>query len=231
MVESEPAEGLLAHDVRHAIQVALAGLELARVEGKALLEVAREGLESALALLSAALETSAEPALPHPITKDVFFVLDLACYDSGADSPLLLDVQASPFIAADRWIVRRALLNVVLNARAASPHGGAVTIQVREENGSAVVRVRDHGSGISREDLERIAAGETLPRDEGHGMGLLGSAKAIAAIGGRLELESSAGRGTIATLRLPAIERAGLLGHARERSSWNPANPRSTPFA
>jgi signal transduction histidine kinase len=72
----------------------------------------------------------------------------------------------------------------------------------------AVIRVGDHGPGISAADLPRVTEpffrGDRA-RSSGGGSGLgLATARAIAeSHGGSLEIISEPGRGTVATIRLP----------------------------
>ena len=78
------------------------------------------------------------------------------------------------------------------------------------------LKVVDTGIGIAPEDIERALApfqqvdGDLNRRYEGTGLGLTITTSLVQLHGGRLELESEVGKGTTATVRLPAwrIERA-----------------------
>ncbi len=130
-----------------------------------------------------------------------------------------------PQVAGDRAEFETALVNLVLNARDATPEGGPIRVTVyREapddpaalaeaeiEGGTAgarrivAVAVSDEGAGMDDETLAR--AGEpfftTKPIGEGTGLGLA-TARAFAEnAGGTLEIASVAGAGARITLRLP----------------------------
>jgi signal transduction histidine kinase len=205
----------VAHDVRNLLHGALLGLERTALATDTSLDDAREAIGAAHSILQAAAQAAGE-RLPRPITKDVLFVLDLWC-GPGAGGPVALQIHAAPLVVADRWAVRRAILNLLFNARAASLATSPICVEVSSEPGEAVIRIRDRGRGLEASVLERLRTPEPPPAGEIHGLGLAGTTRAIEAIGGRLELESSLGRGTTATLRLPAIDRRGAT---EERTTW-----------
>ncbi|MFN0156600.1 MAG: sensor histidine kinase [Bacteroidota bacterium] len=59
-------------------------------------------------------------------------------------------------IVGDKVRLRQLLLNLVDNAIKYTPEGGAVTLAVERRNGSAILKVRDTGIGIPKEDQERV---------------------------------------------------------------------------
>lgn len=99
--------------------------------------------------------------------------------------------------------------NLIDNAVRHTPEGGRVHVALHEENGEAVIAVRDTGTGISHRDQERIferfyRVDSARSRNTG-GTGLgLSIAKHIAGIhGGSIEVDSKLGKGAIFTVRLP----------------------------
>ena len=92
--------------------------------------------------------------------------------------------------------------------------GGRVTVSVEHDAMDGVkISVSDTGIGIAPHDLPKVvqpfgslARNATLSRRrEGTGLGLPLSKSLIEMHGGRLEIVSEIGRGTIATVRLPPI--------------------------
>ncbi len=105
-----------------------------------------------------------------------------------------------------------ALVNLVINARDAMPQGGSIHIAARQMattgNGAGPacqVRVRDTGSGIPTELLQRVTEPFFTTKDDAHGTGLgLSMVKAfIERSGGDLAIESAVGQGTSVILSLP----------------------------
>jgi len=87
-------------------------------------------------------------------------------------------------------IVQEALTNAVRHGRAS-----AIDVQVRERDGAAEAVVRDDGIGFD--------ARESLSRRGEPGLGLLGMRERAEALGGRLDLDSSPGRGTAVSVIIP----------------------------
>ena len=108
------------------------------------------------------------------------------------------------------WPVRavaHAVVNLVRNAAQASSEQDQVVLEGRT-NGDGRVRIDviDRGAGMSRDHLAR--AGEpfftTKPAGTGTGLGLFVARSTIEQLGGTLGLTSEPGRGTTATILLPA---------------------------
>ncbi|TDB38276.1 MAG: hybrid sensor histidine kinase/response regulator [Actinobacteria bacterium] len=101
------------------------------------------------------------------------------------------------------------LLNLTSNAVKYTQHG-AVTLRVHQTGNTVTFSVEDTGPGISEELLESIFSeftrGERTPDQsaEGTGLGLAISRGLAEMLGGRIEVQSEVGRGSIFTLLLPA---------------------------
>jgi signal transduction histidine kinase len=93
------------------------------------------------------------------------------------------------------------------NALSYTPEGGAIRLDVREDEGAAVLCVRDTGHGFS--DTERAIVGEGFVRfyrsgaPSGAGLGLAIATALARGMGGALAIGSARGAGTVAELRLP----------------------------
>jgi len=111
-------------------------------------------------------------------------------------------------LRGDRTRVLQALANLVDNAVKYTPAGGEVVLAARPEGPSVAVTVTDTGIGIPPEDLphvwERLFRGDRSRSERGLGLGL-SLVRAIAtAHGGEVAVESTLGRGSRFTVRLPA---------------------------
>ena len=142
-------------------------------------------------------------------------------------SDLVFEVSVEPhdmILEADDRLIRQCLLNLLSNAIKFTPAGGRVRVSATVDgNGCLELSVGDTGIGIEQSDLATIL----LPFGQvekaynrthaGAGLGLPLVRKFVELHGGRLEIDSNPGVGTIATLRLPA-ERL-TVGRAPVRSS------------
>jgi heavy metal sensor kinase len=113
-------------------------------------------------------------------------------------------------IQGDREHLRRLLLNLVDNAIKYTPEGGSVTLSLQSEGKWATVRISDTGIGLSKDEQERIftrfyrAVEARTQREGGAGLGLCIALSIAEAHGGRIQVESTPGQGSIFTVFLPA---------------------------
>jgi len=105
-------------------------------------------------------------------------------------------------VVVDRQRLTEALLNLALNAMAATSPGGEITLEAQVD-GRLRLSVRDEGAGMSPELLARAATAYVTTKPEGTGLGLTLAQTTARQHGGALVLESREGEGTSATLDLP----------------------------
>ena len=105
---------------------------------------------------------------------------------------------------ADAGQLRRALINLVDNAVAATPEGGRVRVAARIVDGRAVVSVEDDGPGIAAADRERVFDAEYSTKSRGSGLGLAIVARIAAEHGGTVRVEENAPHGCRFLLEWPA---------------------------
>ncbi|MBW2393197.1 MAG: GHKL domain-containing protein [Deltaproteobacteria bacterium] len=96
----------------------------------------------------------------------------------------------------------RVLVNLLDNAIEAVDDNQPVALQVRRTHEELQVEVRDNGVGIPSEGLQRVMDPFVTFRKGGSGLGLSISREIVEGLGGSLELESVAGCGTTARVRL-----------------------------
>ncbi len=113
------------------------------------------------------------------------------------------EVEEPPPVAGDREQFKQAFLNLVLNAVQAMPSGGDLVISAQVAGDELLLRFADTGQGIAPEALERIFNPFYTTRSEGTGLGLAITHRIVQGHGGRIEVQSRVGEGTVFTLHLP----------------------------
>jgi PAS domain S-box-containing protein len=113
-------------------------------------------------------------------------------------------------VRADREKLTQVLANLLDNAVKYSPEGGTITLTARRRADAAEIAVADEGVGIPRSDQQRIFS-KFFRTDRGGaaagtGLGLFLVRGLVAAMGGRIWVESEEGRGSRFTFDLPLAE-------------------------
>lgn len=115
------------------------------------------------------------------------------------------------YVNGDRDRLRQVFLNIIDNAAKYGQSGGKIDLSLAEEEGQAVVRIRDYGQGIPAEELplvkEKFFKGSS--RQRGAGIGLAVCDEIVALHGGSLDIESTYGEGTTVIIRLPLSPTGG----------------------
>lgn len=123
-----------------------------------------------------------------------------------------LQIGAAPPVWAVGNQIQQILLNLLTNARQAMPDGGQLTIRVEHDAPAGMVdlTVRDSGSGIPADKLRQIfepffttKSGPDESGKGGTGLGLAACKRIVEAHRGRIRVESTVGRGTAITIKLP----------------------------
>ncbi len=112
--------------------------------------------------------------------------------------------EALPLVNADAEQVKRALINLVDNAVAATPGGGHVRIVAGVEEGRARLAVEDDGAGIPEAERERVFDPAYSTKARGSGLGLAIVARIAAEHAGRVRVEENVPHGCRFLLEWPA---------------------------
>ena len=89
------------------------------------------------------------------------------------------------------------------------PDGGELMIATEADRRGVRLHLTDTGTGIAREDLDRIFQPYYSTRAGGTGLGLPTVKRIVTEHRGTLEVQSEVGRGTRFTLHLPATDEDG----------------------
>ena len=136
----------------------------------------------------------------------------LNLYQGGGETTIRLESELPatlPPVLARPDELKEVLLNLLENARAAMPGGGAVRIGATEPAGeprSVVVKVEDEGAGIPGELLPRIFEPQFSTRSTGTGLGLAIAKRLVDSWGGTVDVQSKVGSGTTVRIGLRVFE-------------------------
>jgi signal transduction histidine kinase len=102
--------------------------------------------------------------------------------------------------------LREVMVNLIMNAVDAMPHGGDILVETYQDDGWAVISVADTGEGITEEVRQRIFDPFFTTKGEaGSGLGLWVSKGIVARHGGDIQVSSELGSGSCFKVRLPMV--------------------------
>ena len=127
----------------------------------------------------------------------------------GADAQhvrVTFDRETLPVVAGEASVLIEAVTVVLMNAIEALPEGGTITVETREAGPHVLCTVHDDGVGLTP-DAQRRALEPffTTKAGEHKGLGLNVAYGLLRRHGGDLEIAPAPERGTVVTLRLPAL--------------------------
>jgi PAS domain S-box-containing protein len=108
-----------------------------------------------------------------------------------------------PEAFVDRALLKQAVLNLVLNAVEAMPHGGLLQLTLTRRGDMAEITVGDTGKGIPLENRQKIFQLFFTTRPGGSGIGLASTFRIVQLHNGSIDFTSEVGRGTTFRIELP----------------------------
>jgi len=119
--------------------------------------------------------------------------------DEWTHYPIEIDLQPNlPDIAADEKLCRQVFLNLIINARDSMPQGGTITLRAyRISERHVAMEVIDKGMGIQSEQMDRIFDPFYTSKEGGTGLGLSLVHQIITNQGGKIEVDSQPGEGSV----------------------------------
>jgi CheY-like chemotaxis protein/two-component sensor histidine kinase len=223
--------GGIAHDFNNLLGVMIGYADLAeqQVRGSPLAEDVREivrAAERARALVDQLLAFSRRQ-ITQPEIRNLNQILsetrELLQRTVGTHIPLDLSLDSNlQDVRVDAGQIERVLLNLLLNARAAMPEGGRITIATRMADVAASgasslvsLTVTDTGIGMNAETKQRAFEPFFTTKKLGSGLGLATAYGIIKQNGGEIRIESEPGQGTKVEILLPRASAAGVDATAR----------------
>jgi len=205
----------VAHEVKNPLNAILMHVELARMKlARADTDVAdqMEIISREILRLDRVVKTFLDFTRPvelHPaeVALDSFVreIVDLAAPQAEA-AGIRVSVNAeteAATIRVDQDLIKQALLNVVVNAIQAMPHGGELRIECALREEDAEIRISDTGVGIPPELRDKIFRLYYTTKPEGSGIGLAMTFRIVQLHDGAIDFTSEPGKGTTFILRLP----------------------------
>jgi signal transduction histidine kinase len=213
----------MSHELRTPLNaiIGFTGLLLMRLPGELTAEqerqlaIVKQSGEHLLSLINDLLDLARVQAgmmqfAPEPVdAAELLHEVHASMVPLAQAKALVFEVSAADTVTVrtDRRALRQILINLANNAIKFTDVG-SVRLALEASGGSASFTVADTGVGISAPDQQRLFAaftqvGDPRRRPDGTGMGLHLSARLAELLGGRITVESTAGRGSRFVLAIP----------------------------
>ena len=177
-------------------------------------------VDSGFAMVDELLVSSAlRPAAPFIDVNTLLEGLDPALSTVAGSNITLQTTLVAPEsrVYGQRVDIERIMLNLVFNAIAAMPSGGALSIETDVTQsplnekwsgatppfGNLKLTIRDTGRGMSEFELAKAMNPMAKPRQDGTGLGLACILLILTRLGGTLSIDSQPEKGTAVTILLP----------------------------
>lgn len=219
----------LSHDIRTPLGGVLGFTELAMdtnditlkqsylekidASGKLMLDLVNDVLDMSK-IESGKMELRPEPFGFRGLIKGIVDPLRISAKAGDVGLEYSVDPHYPRFVRADRLRLQQVILNLVSNAVKYTPAGGKVELEVSrlspEQDGcNTCIRVSDNGIGMSREFQEHMFEPFTQEHQSsmysvlGTGLGLTIVRQIVSLMSGRIEVESTIGKGSTFRVYLP----------------------------
>ena len=138
----------------------------------------------------------------HPVD-----LLELAANTAQMVSAGRIKVSGNPEkIIADGEEIQKVVINLLINAVEASDHEQSILAEVGNDEGASFIRISDQGCGMSNNYIRtKLFKPFTSTKKQGLGIGLYQCRKIVESHGGRIEVNSLEGSGSVFTVWFPGV--------------------------
>ncbi|EMA7397067.1 sporulation sensor histidine kinase KinB [Bacillus cereus] len=120
---------------------------------------------------------------------------------------LQVEISESLYTIGDKTKLKQAIMNVVKNGiEAIQGNKGYLKVTAIQKDETIIIRVKDSGVGMTKEQLARLGQPYYSLKEKGTGLGLMVTFSILQAHNGTLEYKSESGKGTEAIIILPAVQ-------------------------
>jgi two-component system sensor histidine kinase PilS (NtrC family) len=208
----------IAHEIRNPLASISGSVEVLRrlpgadPETRNLVDIAVREVDRVNALITSLLDYARPRSEERQqmdlgeLVNDIAKIFEQEC--RAKDVQLHVHSQPGVLVEAASGQLHQVLWNLLRNAVEAMPSGGTIYLAAAlgpTPPPEAILMVRDTGIGIAEADLDHIFEPFFSRKPDGTGLGLATTARIVEDHKGSIEVKSQLGRGTIFTIRLPAV--------------------------
>lgn len=206
----------ISHEVRNPLTVTKGFLQLLRdpsiTEEKKLqyIRLSSDELKRAEDIINDYL-TFAKPRLEKvdvlELNEEIDYIIKvLTPYATMNDLTIQFQPTDNLYIIGEAQKLHQALINVAKNGLEAMESGGVLIIKLKEEGEQAIITIKDTGTGMTIEQIERLGSPFYSMKEKGTGLGTMVVFSIIKVMNGAINVTSTLGKGTCFTISFPKAE-------------------------
>jgi len=227
------AASMVGHDLRNPLQAIVLNILLAKEKLKTLPfeEAEKQGVKKNLETIGGQVEymdkivsdlqdyaRSLKPELEETSLHQLInSVLSQVTVPENVEVSTLVPDDFPPVIV-DPSMMRRAFINLVINAVQAMPDGGQLTIKASKTEDTTLISVEDTGVGIPEENLPKLFQPLFTTKAKGQGFGLAVCKRLVEAHEFNITVKSHLGKGSTFTIEIPAGKEVKISGKEKHSS-------------
>jgi two-component system sensor histidine kinase PilS (NtrC family) len=204
----------IAHEIRNPLASLKGSIEMLKENSlpanhrERLMEIALNEMDRLNRIITDFLMYS-RPATPVFMVFDLHELLDetLDLLENAGQERTSISVKKAytgPLeVNADPQKLRQVFWNLGINALEAMPEGGELTVSTSNQEEAVVIYFKDSGTGMSREEIEKIFFPFFTTKEKGTGLGLSIAYRIVEEHHGQLQVTSQTGIGTTFEVILP----------------------------
>ncbi len=206
----------ISHEVRNPLTVVrgfnqlLQNHDLTKEQKQLYIQLSLEELDRAESIIADYL-TFAKPSLEHlkplDVSKEIDYIVHVLNPYATMNNIFIHVEQEddSLHIFGESKELRQSLINIIKNGIESMEPCGTLFIQLKKENDSVIIVIKDTGKGMSTEQIEKLGTPYYSTKDKGTGLGTMVAFSIIKAMQGEIEVESELGKGTSFSISIPLV--------------------------
>ncbi len=215
--------GMVGHDIRNpltgiknaAYYLESKGCAITDEKRKMMISIINKSINQANKIVNDLLDYSREIHLEYIETTPKIILQNALANISIPENVIILDrTREDQKIVVDSDQLERVFVNLLNNAIEAMPEKGTITITSKINKQIMEISFTDSGTGISKENTEKMFTPLFTTKAKGMGLGLAICKRIVEAHEGKIMVESKQGKGTTFTVRVPLKPRISVGGES-----------------
>ena len=200
----------LTHEIKNPLAVCKGYLTMINIDNKEktekYLNIIKQEIERSLNIMADfselnKIKLNKELIDINMLVEEVYNSLNLLMYNKNITIKYKNNEEI--FLSCDYNKIKQVLINLIKNSYEAITNEGIIDIKTYKDKNSFYIEIKDNGSGMDENTLDKITEMFYTTKQEGTGLGVVLSNEIIKAHNGTLKYESKLNRGTKAIIKLP----------------------------